>query len=78
MLCGVPLEFLIPRLCWLQLNIDPESLIPQLPKPQDLRPFPTTLTVEYIGHTEKVRSISVSPDGQWIATGKICLGCLLT
>eukprot|EP00823_Brevimastigomonas_motovehiculus_P003592 TRINITY_DN2217_c0_g1_i2.p1 TRINITY_DN2217_c0_g1~~TRINITY_DN2217_c0_g1_i2.p1 ORF type:complete len:820 (-),score=148.91 TRINITY_DN2217_c0_g1_i2:481-2940(-) len=48
---------------------DPKTLIPQLPKPRDLRPFPSTLSIEYVGHTGKVRSISVSPCGQWIASG---------
>jgi len=50
-------------------NIDPESLIPSLPKPKDLKPFPTTLNLEYVGHTEKIRSIAVSPSGQWLASG---------
>ncbi|KAJ1344983.1 hypothetical protein BSLG_000498 [Batrachochytrium salamandrivorans] len=51
------------------LDIDPESLIPKLPKPQDLLPFPTKLSVEYKGHESRVRSISVSASGQWLATG---------
>lgn len=50
-------------------NIDPKSLIPNLPKPADLRPFPTTLTLEYKGHTGIIRTISISPDGQWLASG---------
>ena len=53
-----------------QINADPESLIPKLPNPRDLRPFPTMNTIEYIGHQEKIRSLSVSPDGQWLVTGK--------
>ena len=31
-----------------QLNIDPESLVPQLPRASDLRPFPTTKCIRYI------------------------------
>jgi len=50
-------------------NVDPASLIPTLPKPADLRPFPTTLTIEYRGHRGLIRSISLSPDGQWLASG---------
>ena len=53
------------------MNVDPETLIPKLPKPQELRPFPTTLAVEFIGHNEKVRTISVNPTGQWLASGSI-------
>lgn len=29
-------------LLFLQLNVDPEDLIPKLPKPRDLHPFPTS------------------------------------
>ena len=25
-----------------QMNVDPEDLIPKLPRPKDLQPFPTT------------------------------------
>lgn len=28
--------------CLSQVNVDPEDLIPKLPKPRDLQPFPTT------------------------------------
>jgi ribosome biogenesis protein ERB1 len=34
---------------------DPQSLVPKLPKPADLHPFPTTLAVRYKGHKGKVR-----------------------
>jgi len=27
------------------VNINPEDLIPKLPKPKDLKPFPTTLSL---------------------------------
>ncbi len=42
-------------------NIDPDSLIPNLPRPADLRPFPTTLSIEYRGHIAPINSISLSP-----------------
>ena len=32
-----------------KVDIDPQSLIPKLPKPQDLRPFPSMLTLEFLG-----------------------------
>ena len=28
-----------------QMNVDPEDLIPKLPKPKDLQPFPTTQSI---------------------------------
>lgn len=39
---------------------DPESLVPQLPSPKDLRPFPTTLMLRYQGHTGSVRAVALS------------------
>lgn len=93
--------------------MDPEDLIPKLPKPRDLQPFPTTqalvsscaepggdgctvlcagccraggrggegvsadphpppfpfLPQVYRGHSSLVRCLSVSPSGQWLASG---------
>jgi ribosome biogenesis protein ERB1 len=33
--------YLCPRARKKRLNVDPESLLPKLPKPRDLQPFPT-------------------------------------
>lgn len=62
--------YLAPRTRKVKLNIDPESLIPKLPAPRELRPFPTTSCVQYRhpGDT-RVRSVSVSPKGDWMASG---------
>lgn len=49
--------------------MDPESLIPKLPDPKDLQPFPSQLSITYKGHTNKVRSISIDPLGKWLASG---------
>ncbi|KAJ6245454.1 ribosome biogenesis protein bop1 block of proliferation 1 protein [Anaeramoeba flamelloides] len=49
--------------------INPQDLIPKLPKPQDLRPFPTSEMLQFIGHTGRVRAIDVDPTGQWLASG---------
>ncbi|WAR11935.1 BOP1B-like protein [Mya arenaria] len=51
------------------MNVDPEDLIPKLPKPKDLQPFPTTQSLIYKGHTGMVRCVTVDPSGQWIASG---------
>lgn len=61
--------YLAPRVNKTKLNIDPESLIPELPSPQDLRPFPIRCSTQYLGHTGRVRCISVNPLGLWLATG---------
>jgi len=62
--------YLAPRTRRVKLNIDPESLVPKLPAPRELRPFPTTSSVQYRhpGDT-RVRGISVSASGEWVASG---------
>ena len=49
--------------------VDPESLLPDLPDPKELEPFPKMNTITYSGHTGRVRSISVDPTGQWLVSG---------
>ena len=49
--------YLCPRSRKKRINIDPESLVPKLPKPADLQPFPMTMCLEYIGHSAKVGSV---------------------
>ena len=61
--------YLAPRARKNKLQIDPESLIPDLPSPKDLRPFPIKCSTIYKGHTGKVRSVSIDPTGLWLATG---------
>lgn len=46
--------YLCPRSKKKRINVDPQSLIPKLPKPQDLQPFPSTLLLRYTGHTARV------------------------
>lgn len=61
--------YLAPRLRKNRLDIDPESLVPDLPSPKDLRPFPIRCSVTYSGHTDKIRALSIDPLGLWLATG---------
>lgn len=61
--------YLCPRFMKNKLNIAPESLLPKLPDPSELRPFPTSLALRYKGHTGRVRCMCISPNGQWLATG---------
>lgn len=49
--------YLCPRIRKKRMHIDPESLVPQLPKPRDLQPFPTALAIRFTGHTGKVSTI---------------------
>lgn len=61
--------YLCPRQRKMRVNVDAEDLIPQLPKPKDLQPFPSVQSIVYEGHTDCVRSLSVEPVGQFFASG---------
>ncbi|XP_078039140.1 ribosome biogenesis protein BOP1 homolog [Augochlora pura] len=61
--------YLCPRALKMRLTIEPEALVPQLPSPKDLQPFPTTMSMVFKGHTDMVRSITTEPSGQYIASG---------
>jgi ribosome biogenesis protein ERB1 len=62
--------FMCPRMTKKKLAIsDPNTLLPELPSPNDLKPFPTHTSIEYKFHSKCVRSISVSPCGKYLASG---------
>ncbi|XP_015512036.1 ribosome biogenesis protein BOP1 homolog [Neodiprion lecontei] len=61
--------YLCPRALKMRLTIDPASLVPQLPSPQDLQPFPTTMSMVFKGHTDMIRSFTAEAKGQYIASG---------
>lgn len=60
--------YLAPRIQRTKLQIDPNSLIPKLPSPSSLKPFPVYKSLS-LAHEKRVRSISVSPDGGWVVSG---------
>ncbi|KAJ2673526.1 Ribosome biogenesis protein erb1 [Coemansia sp. RSA 1085] len=61
--------YLAPRMLKKTSNLDPEQLVPKLPDPRDLRPFPAAEALLYSGHTGRVRTISVDPTGLWLLSG---------
>lgn len=61
--------YLCPRVKKKKLNIDPDTLIPKLPDPKLLKPFPTAVSIIYEGHEAPVTSIAVSPSGNYFMTG---------
>ncbi|MBE3050093.1 hypothetical protein IMZ48_47860, partial [Candidatus Bathyarchaeota archaeon] len=58
--------YLAPRVRKTKLNIDPMSLLPKLPRPEELKPFPTVCQTTFSMHDGRVRSISTSPNGDWV------------
>ncbi|KZV75423.1 BOP1NT-domain-containing protein [Peniophora sp. CONT] len=62
--------YLAPRIQRTKLTTDPSSLVPKLPSPASLRPFPThrALRVLHTSANARVRCVSVSPDGAWVAS----------
>lgn len=61
--------YLCPRIQKQRLNIDPETLIPKLPDPKELEPFPKRLAITFSGHQTRVRCVSVDPSGHWVVSG---------
>lgn len=60
--------YLAPRVQRKKLNIDPNSLIPQLPSPSSLKPFPCYRANRLSHGDKRVRAVSVSPDGLWVVS----------
>lgn len=61
--------YLCPRAKRTKVTVQPEDLIPKLPSPRDLQPFPTVESMIYKGHTDLIRAISIEPKGQYLVTG---------
>lgn len=62
--------YMCPRMTRKKVNIqDPNVLIPELPSPNDLKPFPTKVSIDYAFHKTCVRSISISHCGRYLASG---------
>ena len=63
--------FLCPRVIRQRLNLKPEELIPELPDPETLRPFPSLLRMEYREHSAFISCMDFSVSGEWLATGDV-------
>ncbi|KAF8822260.1 putative ribosome biogenesis protein BOP1 [Cardiosporidium cionae] len=70
--------YLCPRALKLRMNVDPSSLLPTLPSPSSLRPYPSAIRVDYFFNktvetptveTVILRALSVDSGGQWLAVG---------
>lgn len=61
--------YLAPRMRRSRVRADAESLLPKLPSPEDLRPYPSFCAVTYQGHNGRIRCLTLDSSGQWLATG---------
>lgn len=61
--------YLCPRVAKDRLKIQPNDILPPLPSPQELKPFPSLRCLKYLGHSDKVLSIAIDPSGQWLLSG---------
>lgn len=61
--------YLAPRAIKMRLTLRPEELVPKLPAPRDLQPFPAAEALRLDGHTALVRSADFDPSGQYIVSG---------
>jgi len=61
--------YLAPRVQRVKLNMDPKSLIPKLPSPSTLKPFPNYKSLSFTHSEGRARCLAVSPDGAWAASG---------
>jgi len=60
--------YLKPRTKREKANFRAEDLLPTLPKPSELKPYPTKEALCYIGHSKKVNAISIEKIGQFFAS----------
>lgn len=58
-----------PRAIMRKITSTADDLLPKLPDARDLRPFPTSRSVEFVGHATAIVSLAVDPTGQWLLTG---------
>lgn len=61
--------YLAPRVQRVKLNIDPQSLIPKLPSPNTLKPFPNYQSLTFSHAKGQARCLGVSPEGTWAVSG---------
>lgn len=50
-------------------SIDPNSLLPDLPDPETLEPYPNTYAFSYTRHNYPITCLSIDPSGKYLAVG---------
>ena len=63
--------YLCPRVAKNRININPKDMLPPLPSPKELRPYPNSKCLKFTGHGNKVTSIAVDQSGKWLLSGSL-------
>lgn len=61
--------YLAPRVKKRKVHVDPDSLLPDLPPPSTLKPFPSFANIYYEGHSSRIRSIKTDSTGKYLLSG---------
>ena len=61
--------YLAPRIKKRKVHMNPDDLLPELPPPSTLKPFPSFANIYYRGHESRVRCIKVNQEGTHLISG---------
>lgn len=61
--------YLAPRVKKRKVHMNPDDLLPELPPPSSLKPFPSFANIYYRGHDSRVRSIRCNATGTHLVSG---------
>lgn len=61
--------YLAPRVKKRKVHMNPDDLLPELPPPSSLKPFPSFANIYYRGHESRIRSIKVNEAGTHLVSG---------
>lgn len=61
--------YLAPRIKKRKVHMNPDDLLPELPPPSTLKPFPSFANIHYRGHESRVRSIKINLAGTHLISG---------
>lgn len=61
--------YLAPRIKKRKVHMNPDDLLPELPPPSSLKPFPSFANIYYKGHESRIRTIKVNLAGTHLVSG---------
>jgi ribosome biogenesis protein ERB1 len=61
--------FMSSRFIKKKIDLKEEDILPNLPKPEELKPFPTKENIIFKGHESSIRALTVDPKGKFLISG---------